>query len=90
MAQNLCPYLTKGKQICVSAHLHQDRWEKDGQKQSRVTIIADSVQLIGGNKGGDTAPHYEPAPSVNEGGFHGTTADSGFAESSDFPEDIPF
>ena len=47
-AENLKPYLTKGKQICVEGHLKQDRWEKDGQKQSRVTIVADSVQLLGG------------------------------------------
>lgn len=47
-AENLKPYLTKGKQICVEGHLKQDRWEKDGQKQSRVTIVADQVQLLGG------------------------------------------
>ena len=27
-AENLKPYLTKGKQICVEGHLKQDRWEK--------------------------------------------------------------
>ena len=48
-AESLKPYLTKGKQICVEGHLKQDRWEKDGQKQSRVTIVADQVQLLGGN-----------------------------------------
>ena len=47
-AENLKPYLTKGQQICVKGALHQDRWEKDGQKQSRVSIIADQVQLLGG------------------------------------------
>lgn len=47
-AENLKPYLTKGKQICVEGHLKQDRWEKDGQKQSRVSIVADNVQLLGG------------------------------------------
>ena len=55
-AENLKPYLTKGKQICVEGHLKQDRWEKDGQKQSRVSIVADSVQLLGGrNDGGQSA-----------------------------------
>lgn len=48
-AENLKPYLTKGKQICVEAHLKQDRWEKDGQKFSKVSIIADQVQLLGYN-----------------------------------------
>lgn len=54
-AENLKPYLTKGKQICVEGHLKQDRWEKDGQKQSRVSIIADNVQLLGG-KDNNSAP----------------------------------
>ena len=31
-AENLKPYLTKGKQIAVDGYLKQDRWEKDGQK----------------------------------------------------------
>ena len=85
-AENLKPYLNKGKQICVEGHLKQDRWEKDGQKMSRVTIIADNVQLLGGkseNSGSNNAaPKFEPAnntastPAVNNGG--------------DFPEDIPF
>ena len=82
-AENLKPYLTKGKQICVEGHLKQDRWEKDGKKESRVTIVADNVQLLGGKSegaGNNTAPKFEPAknsqPVVNEEGG--------------FPEDIPF
>ena len=44
-AENLKPRLTKGTQITVSGYLKQDRWEKDGQKQSRVQIIADMVEV---------------------------------------------
>ena len=44
-AENLKPRLTKGTQITVSGYLKQDRWEKDGQKQSRVQVIADMVQV---------------------------------------------
>ena len=47
-AENLKPYLTKGKQIAVEGYLRQDRWEKDGQKFSKVGIVADSVMLLGG------------------------------------------
>lgn len=54
-AENLKPYLTKGKQICVEGHLKQDRWEKDGQKQSRVSIVADQVQLLGGKSDSDNS-----------------------------------
>ena len=96
-AENLKPYLTKGKQICVEGHLKQDRWEKDGQKQSRVTIVADSVQLLGGGKGDSSqnsyqtggAPKFQPinnAPVQNpsyQSDPYGYTG-------SDLPEDIPF
>lgn len=53
-AQNLEKYLKKGTQICVEGYLKQDRWEKDGQKQSRVSIVAEKVQLLGSGKGGDS------------------------------------
>ena len=74
-AENLKPYLTKGKQICVEGHLHQDRWEHEGKKESRVTIIADQVQLLGGNKNGSES---------NQAENNQNNSDSGFAE------DIPW
>ena len=44
-AESLKPKLIKGRQITVSGYLKQDRWEKDGQKQSRVQIIAEQVEV---------------------------------------------
>ena len=44
-AENLKPRLTKGTQITVSGYLKQDRWEKDGHKQSRVQVVADMVEI---------------------------------------------
>ena len=63
-AQNLEQYLKKGTQICVEGFLRQDRWEKDGQKQSRVSIVAENVQLLGSSKGeqsnNDSFPEDNP------------------------------
>ena len=99
-AENLKPYLTKGKQICVEGHLKQDRWEKDGQKQSRITIVADNVQLLGGR--GDNsqgsgqmaggAPRFQPANNAGQNsGFSGGYSSEPYGDTgSDFPEDIPF
>ncbi len=96
-AENLKPYLTKGKQIAVEGYLKQDRWEKDGQKQSRISIVADNVQLLGGKsdgnsdgigygqQGGSYAPpkqNFTPITHPQQQSFD-TGAD-------DFPEDIPF
>ena len=52
LADNLKPYLVKGKSIGIEGHLKQDRWEKDGQKKSRIYIIADNVKLLGGKADG--------------------------------------
>ena len=95
-AENLKPYLTKGKQIAIDGYLKQDRWEKDGQKMSKVTIQANNVQLLGGkNEGGPasgSAPKFQPndispASSGFSGGYQ---SDSFGGTGSDFPEDIPF
>ena len=86
-AENLKPYLTKGKQICVEGHLKQDRWEHEGKKESRISIIADQVQLLGGNKdsgSGNSAPTSKTA----DNSASVTSAAENY--SGDFPEDIPF
>lgn len=65
-AENLKPYLLKGKQIAVDGYLKQERWESDGQKRSRVVINANDVQLLtpkdktsGSDSGyGDEASYY--------------------------------
>ena len=49
LAENLNPYLKKGKQVAIAAFLKQERWEKDGQKQSRVILNCEEIQLLGGN-----------------------------------------
>lgn len=50
--ESLNQYLVKGKQIAVEGELHQNRWEQDGQARSKVEIMANNVQLLGGNAGG--------------------------------------
>ena len=51
-AKNLGPFLKKGKQIGIEGYLRQERWEKDGQKKSRVVINANNIQLLGDKKDG--------------------------------------
>jgi single-strand DNA-binding protein len=104
-AENLKPYLTKGKQICVEGYLKQDRWEKDGQKFSKVTVVANNVQLLGGrgesNSSGGYAqqnggvPRFQPvnsAPSMSTGYSAGYSApeDSYGDIGSGIDEDVPF
>ena len=54
-AENLKQYLKTGTQICVEGYLTEDRWEKDGKKDSSLNVTAESIQLLGGgNKQNDS------------------------------------
>jgi len=55
-AEALEKYLTKGKLVSLEGALRQNRWEKDGQKFSRLVVIVRDLQLLGG---GDKAPAQE-------------------------------
>jgi len=65
-ADALAKYLVKGKQVAVTGRLKQDRWEKDGQKRSKLGVIVDSIVLFGGgeSKGGDI---HHSNTSINDG-----------------------
>ena len=105
-AEAVKPYLRKGKQIAVQGSLRQNRWEKDGQKQSRVVIVADSVELLGGNggngggysggAGSDFNGGYQQRPSYSQPSNQSAPMggfdmnDSFGGDSSGFSEDIPF
>ncbi len=53
LAENLKPYLTKGKQIAIGGYLKQDRWTgQDGQNRSKVYIGVEELQLCGGKENG--------------------------------------
>ena len=45
-AENLKQKIRKGLSVGISGRLKQDRWEKDGQKKSKIYINADSVQIL--------------------------------------------
>lgn len=48
LAESMKQHLTKGKQVAITGYLKQERWTKDGESRSKVTIGVDEIQLIGG------------------------------------------
>lgn len=59
-AENLKPYLTKGKMVGIDGYLKQDRWEDKttGQKRSKVVVMANDLQLLGGKSNDYAADNY--------------------------------
>ncbi len=50
-AEGLNKYLVKGTQVAIQGELRQDRWEKDGQKFSKVQVFVSNIQLLGSARG---------------------------------------
>lgn len=101
MAENLKPYLIKGKMILIAGRLKQDRWEKDGQKFSRIKIEVEEVQLLGGNSSeslNNSNEREQPQFNVMQQiqaipqqiAPTPPAPDPSLFNNDDFPDDIPF
>jgi len=50
-AENCAQYLRKGSPVFVEGRLKYDEWEKDGQKQSRLSVVGERVQFLSSPRG---------------------------------------
>lgn len=66
-AETLNQYMNKGKGLLVEGELRYDQWEgKDGQKRSKLYVVANTFQFLGapsggGGGGGGSRPAARPA-----------------------------
>lgn len=61
-AETCGEYLRKGSSAFVEGRLKLDEWEKDGKKNSRLTVVAERVQFLGAPRRGE----YGDAPEAAE------------------------
>jgi single-strand DNA-binding protein len=80
--ETIAQYVKKGSGILVSGRLEQRSWEdKEGQKRSRVEIVVEDFNFIGGSDGGN----FEGGSNSSRGGKKPAKA----AETDDIaPDDI--
>lgn len=52
LGERVAQYLSKGRPALVSGRLQSRRWEQDGQKRSKVEVIANDVTFLGGRSDG--------------------------------------
>lgn len=56
-AENIGKFFGKGKPILVEGRLKLDQWEdKQGGKRSRLMVVVESFEFVGGPKDGDAKP----------------------------------
>lgn len=75
-------YLRKGSPVLIDGRLKLDQWEKDGQKRSKLSVVCERMQMLGG-KDGDAKPTESRSRGQSYGGSD-RNAGGGF------DDDIPF
>lgn len=66
-AEALSRYLSKGTKVALSGKLRYSSWERDGQKRSKLEVIAEEIEFL--SRDGDvarTAAPQQAAPRYPE------------------------
>lgn len=81
-------YLSKGSSALIEGRLKLDTWETDGQKRSKLKVIGEKLQLVGGRGSGGGGPSGGAAPAASGRRGGGSNMESSYAEPTE--DDIPF
>jgi len=85
-------YLNKGSSVLIEGRLKLDTWEKDGKKNSKLRVIGERMQMLGGKGGGGGGGGGSGAPrgagAARGGGQSAPSHDETEAGPPD--DDIPF
>jgi single-strand DNA-binding protein len=49
-------YLGKGSPVLIEGRLKLDTWETEGQKRSKLRVVGETMQMLGGRTGGGDRP----------------------------------
>ena len=73
LGERVAQYLSKGRPCLVNGRLQSRSWEQDGQKRSKVEVVAQDVTFLGGPGGGNGGsaagsdqPQSKPKPSKKD------------------------
>jgi single-strand DNA-binding protein len=67
LGERVAQYLSKGRPALVNGRLQSRSWEQDGNKRSKVEVIAQDVTFLGGPGGGGSATVNSASESAAEG-----------------------
>ena len=71
LAERVAQYLSKGRRCLVQGRMQSRSWEQDGQKRSKVEVLANDVTFLdsrggGDGEGGGSNESEAPAPSKSD------------------------
>lgn len=93
LGERVAQYLTKGRPALVNGRLQSRSWEQDGQKRSKVEVVAQDVTFLGGPGGGDGGTSSAPASTRSSKSSKSDDEEVVIEDIGDEPinlDDIPF
>ena len=64
--ENCAEYLSKGRPAFVEGRLQYSTWESDGQKKSKLDVVANIVQFLGSRGDSQGSPPAEKVTASDE------------------------
>lgn len=84
-------YLGKGSSVLIEGRLKQDTWESDGQKRSKLKVVGERMQMLGGRGNREQRPVRHDESEFSRPASASVGADQGAVSTPQAPdEDIPF
>ena len=61
-ANSLSRYIGKGAKVAIDGKLRYSSWERDGQRRSKIEVIVEEIELMGGQHAKQEPQPVQPGP----------------------------
>ena len=83
--ETIARYMRRGRQIFIEGRLKFDSWERDGQRRSKLSVVAETFQFIDSQNGGEGGGSGGGGSSRQAAGVGSTPQDDYGAPDDDIP-----
>ena len=90
-AETINQYMRKGRGLLVEGRLHYSQWtNQEGQKRSKLEVVTERSQFLGGPGAGGERPGGPPAEAEGSGAPAPGAQAPGAPADQPGPDDVPF
>lgn len=64
-AESIARYMSKGQKVAIAGKLRYSSWEREGQRQSKIEVVVDDIDLMSARQATSQPQSAPAAPSQN-------------------------
>lgn len=93
-AEIISKYMRKGRALLVEGRLRLDQWESEGQKRSKLNVVLENFQFLGGRDDDDSSSgggYEQSSPPRRSAPPQSESPEKNFSNDEDtLEDDVPF